>query len=43
MKYACYLKIRLLDIEQNLPEKLYEHEIRWIIHSNFDDEIKNGC
>ncbi len=42
MKYACYLKIRLLDIEQDLPEKLYRHEIRWVIHSNFDDEIRKG-
>lgn len=42
MKYACYLKLRLLDIERVLPEKLYEHEIRWVIHSNYDDEIQKG-
>ncbi len=42
LKYACYLKIRLLVIDQRMPEKLYEHEIRWVIHENFDDEIRKG-
>ncbi len=42
MKYACYLKVRLLDIEHVLPQKLYDHEIRWVIHADFDDEIIEG-
>lgn len=39
MKMACYLKVKILDIEQSLPENLYTHEIRWVIHPDYDDEI----
>lgn len=42
MKTACYLKVKVLNIETKLPEKPYEHEIRWIIHSDFNDEIVKG-
>ena len=40
MKYACYTKVCLLCIDAVLPDKLYEHEIRWTISSDFDDTIQ---
>lgn len=39
LKYACYTKINLLVLEQKLPLEMYNHEIRWRIDSDYNDEI----
>lgn len=42
MKYACYTKVKLIDIEHDLREDIGQQEIRWIIDGEFDDRIERG-
>ncbi len=42
MKYICYTKVCVLDIESSLPDRLYDHEIRWIFSEDYDDEIRKS-
>ena len=42
MKYACYTKIKLLDIERSLFDPPGAQEIRWQITEDYDDQIIRG-
>ena len=40
MKHACYVKIKLLDIEPIRPSVVASNEIRWFIDESFEDTIQ---
>lgn len=41
-KYATYIKIRVLHIEQYLSSELMPNEIRWVIDEEYEDYIVRG-
>lgn len=42
MKYACYLKVCIVDIEREMSQNVESQEIRWCIQEDFEDIILLG-
>lgn len=42
MKYACYLKVSIVDIEREMSHELESQEIRWCIQEDYEDIILQG-
>ena len=42
MKYVCYLKVSIVDIEREMSHELELQEIRWCIQEDYEDIILQG-
>ena len=39
LKYACYIKVKVLLIDHTMPQQLFPQETRWKVMDDYDDKI----